>query len=509
MNDNKRIAFNTTILYLKLIISIIVGLYTSRLVLQALGASDFGLYSVVGGIVTLLNTIGITMSCTSYRYLSVELGKGEYGNINKIYNTILTIHLVLAFLLLLLGGIVGTWYVNNYLNVVEGKHPDALFVLYASLLTTSFYVVSIPSNGLIVAREKFLFTSVVEIIQFLFKLAVIALFLMDYEGNRLKLYAIFMAVAQLIQPVTYTLYCYLYDKVVTKWAFNSCWADYKEIIIFTWWLLCGAVCVMGNNQGAAVVINLFFGTLVNAAYGIAMQVQNYILMFVRNLVQATSPQIMKNYGSGNEDRSLMLVYKISKYCFLVMLLIAIPTIVSIQEVLKLWLGNVPLYTDVFIVLLLVNGLVACLNSGFDALIQASGKIRKNQIGYSLINISLIPIIYVLYKLGCPCYVNVQVMIVLSVCTILFQCFIMKGISKFQIGAYFKATILPSTLTVIFSGIALLLMIKNPTDDVFSLLINSALSFMWVVVCVYIIGLDSSERIQIRKIVTEKILKKSW
>lgn len=239
MNDNKRIAFNTTILYLKLIISIIVGLYTSRLVLQALGASDFGLYSVVGGIVTLLNTIGITMSCTSYRYLSVELGKGEYGNINKIYNTILTIHLVLAFLLLLLGGIVGTWYVNNYLNVVEGKHPDALFVLYASLLTTSFYVVSIPSNGLIVAREKFLFTSVVEIIQFLFKLAVIALFLMDYEGNRLKLYAIFMAVAQLIQPVTYTLYCYLYDKVVTKWSFNSCWADYKEIII-----LHGGYCVV-------------------------------------------------------------------------------------------------------------------------------------------------------------------------------------------------------------------------------------------------------------------------
>ena len=150
MNDNKRIAFNTSILYLKLIISIIVGLYTSRLVLQALGASDFGLYSVVGGIVTLLNTIGITMSCTSYRYLSVEIGKGEYGNINKIYNTILTIHIVLAFVLLLLGVIVGTWYVNNYLNVVDGKHPDALFVLYASLLTTSFYVVSIPSNGLII-----------------------------------------------------------------------------------------------------------------------------------------------------------------------------------------------------------------------------------------------------------------------------------------------------------------------------------------------------------------------
>lgn len=190
-----------------------------------------------------------------------------------------------------------------------------------------------------------------------------------------------------------------------------------------------------------------------------------------------------------------------------MLLIAIPAIVSIKEVLKLWLGNVPQFTDVFVVLLLVNGLVTCLNSGFDALIQASGKIRKNQIGYSLINISLIPIIYVLYKLGSPCYVNVLVMIVLSVSTILFQCYIMKGISKFQIGAYFKATILPSSLTALLASIALFLMIKHPTIDFYTLLSNTLLSFVWVMVCVCIIGLDSSERAQIYKILTEKILKK--
>lgn len=215
---------------------------------------------------------------------------------------------------------------------------------------------------------------------------------------------------------------------------------------------------------------------------------------------------MKNYGSGNEDRSLMLVYKISKYCFLVMLLIAIPAIVSIREVLRLWLGDVPQFTDVFVVLLLANGLVACLNSGFDALIQASGKIRKNQIGYSLINISLIPIIYVLYKLGCPCYVNVLVMIALSAATILFQCYIMKGISKFQIRAYLQATILPSVLTAILAGIALLLMVKHPTIDVYSLLLNTVLSFMWVMICVSVIGLDGIERAQIRRILTNKLLK---
>ena len=507
MNANKRIAFNTSILYVKLIISIIVGLYTSRLVLQALGASDFGLYSVVGGIVTLLNTIGITMVSTSYRYISVALGKGDKGNINKVYNTIFTIHLVLAIFLLVVGSIVGTWYIENYLNVLDSKRPDALFVLYASLITSSFFVISIPSNGLIVAREKFLFTSFVEILQFLFKLVVILLFLVNYDGNRLRLYAILLAIGQMIQPLTYTLYSYIKDRNVTRWSFNACWADYKEIIIFTWWLLCGAVCVLGNNQGAAVIMNLFFGTIVNAAYGIAMQVQNYILMFVRNLVQATSPQIMKNFGAGNEERSLMLVYKISKYCFFVLLLIAVPAIISIREVLHLWLGEVPEYTDVFVILLLINGLVACLNSGFDALIQASGKIRNNQIGYSLINISLLPIVYVLYKFKSPCYVNVFVMIALSVLTIVFQCFIMKKVSSFKYLAYFKATIVPSGLTGIVASIAIVLMWTRPTVDISTMMGNTGISFLWVSLSVLFVGLNQAERTKIKNIITEKIIRR--
>ncbi len=508
MDANKRIAFNTSILYVKLIVSIIVGLYTSRLVLQALGASDFGLYSVVGGIVTLLNTIGITMSCTSYRYISVEIGKAEKGNINKVYNTIFAIHLFLAILLLLIGASVGTWYVNTYLNVAEIKRPDALFVLYASLLTASLSVISIPSNGLIIAREKFLFTSIVEIVQFLFKLIVIILFVIDYSGNRLRLYAILMSIAQVIQPLTYTLYCSISERNATRWFFNSNWSDYKDIIIFTWWLLCGAVCVLGNNQGAAVIINLFFGTIVNAAYGIALQVQNYILMFVKNLVQATSPQIMKNYGCGNEERSLMLVYKISKYCFLVMLMIGIPAIISIKEVLKLWLGDVPQYTDVFVSLLLVNGLVACLNSGFDALIQASGKIRRNQIGYSLINISLLPIIYILYKLGCPCYANVVVMIILSIATIVFQCYIMKRVSNFQLGDYFNSTILPSFVTTLLASMAFVLVLKMPTTDFISLVTNSLLAVVWVAICILLLGLNKTEKLKLKNILIHKILKKN-
>lgn len=504
MNDNKRIAFNTSVLYVKLVISIIVGLYTSRLILLALGASDFGLYSVVGGIVTLLNTIGITMCVASYRYISVEIGKEGEGNINKVFNTIFVVHVVLALLLLVLGGAGGAWYVETYLNVEESRRPDALFVLMCSLFAGAASVISYPSNGLIVAREKFLFTSVVEIIQNLIRMGLIVFFVCDYEGDRLRLYSWLMALTYLTQPITYTVYCALKERTVIKWKFNSCWNDYREIIVYTWWLVCSSIAFLGNCQGVAVIINLFFGTVVNAAYGIAMQVQNYITMFVRNLLQATSPQIMKSYGKGDQERALSLVYKMSKYSYLILLVIAIPAIISIEEVLKLWLKKVPDYTSLFVTLLLVNGLVLCFNSGFDALIQASGKIKKNQLGYTFINISILPILYGLYKLGFPCYTCVLVSILLGVVTVVFQCYIMKELSKFNVYTYLRETVFPCAMTTLVAVAALLLLYYNPTVDIKSMIVNSVLSLIWVCLSIFILGLKQSERQKVFEIVKRKI-----
>ena len=189
-------------------------------------------------------------------------------------------------------------------------------------------------------------------------------------------------------------------------------------------------------------------------------------------------------------------------------MIGIPAIISIKEVLKLWLGDVPQYTDVFVSLLLVNGLVACLNSGFDALIQASGKIRRNQIGYSLINISLLPIIYILYKLGCPCYANVVVMIILSIATIVFQCYIMKRVSNFQLGDYFNSTILPSFVTTLLASMAFVLVLKMPTTDFISLVTNSLLAVVWVAICILLLGLNKTEKLKLKNILIHKILKKN-
>jgi O-antigen/teichoic acid export membrane protein len=499
MNDNKRIAVNTIFLYAKFVITTVVSLVMSRVVLQALGASDYGLYNIVGGIVAMLNTLGTSMVATSYRYMAVEIGKGEDGNPNRIYNTVVVVHFALALFLLVIGETLGVFYVKNYLNVDPTKIPDALFVLHLSLLTTAFSVITIPMNGLIIAREKFLFTSVVESLSAIVKL-LFAFILMHYAGNRLKCYAVMLAIIQFAVPLAYQIYCRVTDSEIVKWKLNKNKRDYKELLGFAWWILLGAMAVIGRLQGAAMIINYFFGTILNAAFGLASQVNNAVSSFTSTLRQSAIPQIMKNQGQGNEDRALTLVYAISRYSYLLMMFMAIPILLSIEPILKFWLGNPPAYTSIFVIFMLINGMISNLGAGFDASIQSTGKIRKNQIGYSLINLALLPLVFVLYKLGFPPYVNVICMALLSIITLVFQIGIMMDLTKFSLKTYINTTIKPSFLSTILSVLPLLLIKVTLPDSIIITVLYITISFGWTLVSIYVAGLDINEK----EIISNKI-----
>jgi len=503
-SDNKRIAINTVILYVKLSITIIISFVTSRLVLQTLGASDYGLYNVVGGIVSMLNIMGTSMVATSYRYMAVELGKNKWGNPNKVYNTILFIHLVFAAVLLLLGETVGVYYVNNHLNVAIEKIPDALFVLRLSLITAAFTVITVPNNGLVIAREKFLFTSVIEIFSALLKISLVIV-LIYMNGNKLRYYAVFLAICQMFIPLCYYVYCRIKDKEVVKWRFNKNWQDYKEVLSFSWWILLGAVAVICQVQGAAIVINHFFGTVLNAAFGLATQVHAAVGQFTTTLGQAYIPQIMKNQ-EGNEERSLNLVYSASRYSFMLMNIIAIPFMLNMRELLVLWLDNPPEYTEIFINSLLINGMIGNLRTGFDASIQATGKIRLNQIGYSVINLSLLPIMFIAYKLGFPPYANVIIMIVLTIVTVSFQCWIMRTLTGFKYSEYIYGTVLPALYSTVLTFVPLLLLDYFSTPNLsFLTIIKVGVGILWAIISVYLCGINSREKVVIHKIVG-KVLK---
>ena len=503
MNDNKKILLNTGVLYFKLILSTIIGLYSSRLVLKTLGIDDYGLYAVVGGVVSFLNVIGTTMVSVSYRYIAVELGKHENGDPNKVYNTVYVIHLIIALGLLIIGETLGLFYIQNYLNVADGKIPDAEFVLHISLLTTAVSIMSVPSNGLIIAREKFLFTSVTEISVQIMKLVFVIL-LGYFIGNRLRAFALIMAVITLTTRIAYLIYCKRNDAAIVKWNFNKCWSDYKEIFSFAWWSLFGCIAVMGKEQGAAMIINFFFGTSLNAAFGLATQVNRYVLTFSRSLNQAAVPQIMKSYGGGNEDRSLNLVYAITRITSLILMIIIIPLIFCMDDILGIWLENVPEYTSIFASWMLICGLIMALGSGFDPCIQSTGKIRNNEIGYGLINIILLPVIFILYKMGHPPYVNVIVMSFLSLATRAFQIYILKKQTQFSFSKYSKTSLLPVFFTMLITVLPLWALRIVWGHNIWQTILFLIIGVFWTMIAIWIVGVHKSEKNMIISFVKSKI-----
>ena len=506
MNENnKKILYNTGVIYVKLILSAVLGLFTSRLILQALGADDYGLYAVVGGIVTFLNIIGTTMVSVSNRFIAVEIGKGEEGNPNRIFNTVLSIHIALAIGLLLVGGIFGTYYVNNYLNVLPGKTSDALFVLFVSLLTTALSIFTVPYHGLIIAREKFTFASIVELLNLLIKFFLVIL-LSYSDGNRLRLFAIIMAVVTIFNQVAYQSYCYIHDRNIIRWKFNKSKEEYKSVFGFTGWSLFGAVAYIGKEQGAAMIINYFFGTILNAAFGLASQINRYAMMFTKGLSQAAVPQIMKSFGSGDTNRSLNIVYVISRISTMIMLIISMPLMFCMDEILVLWLKTPPEYTTIFSVFMLINALASMLGAGFDACIQSTGKIKKNEIWVSVIYLSILPIIYVMYKAGMPPYMNVILMPVLTLVIKVMQLFIMRDLASFSIPAYIKKTLLPSMKVMIIATIPLVVLRMVLSHSIINSVILFSVCLIWTVVCVAFWGIRKDERERILSFVTRKIKK---
>lgn len=507
MDDNKKIAFNTVILTIKLVITIICSFIVSRLILQAMGADNYGLYNVVGGIVGMLALVSTSMVATSNRYIVVELGKGNNGNPQKVYSTLMFIHVTLAVLLIIVGEPLGAFYINNYLNITNASVGDAHFVFIFSLIATFFSIVAVPSNGLLMADEKFLPISIIDMLRSLLNV-VIGLVLLHYDGNRLILYALLMAILNIANRVAFQLYCKFKYPAIVKFKFNRNKQDYKEIVSFTGWMFLGASAVVGRTQGVAMVINLFFRNSINAAFGIANQIGQAAKMFTNTLRQSVTPQIMKNQG-GNSTRSLNLVYAISRYTYLIMLIICVPLLLCIDTVLELWLGldNIPPMTSIFIVFLLIDGMITNLRSGFDACIQATGKVRKNQIGYTIINLSVIPIVYVLYRIGLPAYINVIVGVILSIITIIFQTYIMKELTGFSYHDYWEKTLLASIKTTFVAFVPMIGLRSIIGDNIIFVISFALFSAIWTTLMVVFCGLNGNERNDMIRYIHKRLKKK--
>lgn len=431
MNENKKIAINSIIIFVRLILTTIIGVYTSRVVLDALGASDYGLYNVVGGIVSLLNLLNTSMISTTYRFIAAELGKKEKGNLNSIFNTSRNIHICFAFCIVVIGLTIGEYYVNNILQVDDGKLGDALFIFHISVATAFLSTVLVPYQGLLVAYEKFNVTAIFDICSSIFKLVLIVLFVKTAPCP-VRVYSLIMLVWIFIYSISFRLYSVRHYRSIIKYSLRQPHSLYKRMLTFAVWSLVGGIGSVGKTQGVAMILNSFFGTVVNAAYAIGGQVASFVTMFSNSLSQAAIPQITKSYSGNNEERSLSITCYISKFTFILMILVAFPIILEMDFLLSIWLKEVPEGASAFCKLIVFENLIWCLGAGIPALVNATGNIKKYQIYvYGFILIGL-PVSILLFKLGAPAISIAWVYVVICFLSSLQKIFLIKKLYGFDV-----------------------------------------------------------------------------
>ena len=491
MNDNKRIAFNSIIVFVRLVVTSVISLFASRIVLDALGASDFGLYNVVGGIVVVLNVFNNAMLATTYRFIAAELGKGDKGDLNKVFNTSFMIHAGFALLIIILGLTVGIYYINHYLNVDAGKLDDARFVFYISLVTTAISTMLIPFQGLITANERFDVLAIRDIVtRIAFFIAIY--FILYIDTNRLRLYAWIQLGYNIIYNGSFYIYCRHKYRDVSRLKVYKDLSLVKEIASFALWTLFGAVASVAKSQGCVIIINFFFGTIVNAAFAVATQVENLIQQFARSLNSAAVPQITKNYSGGNQGRSIVLTSYISKYTFIIMTMVAFPMLVEMDFLLGLWLKEIPAGTVDFCKLMILGGLLGTLGEGIPALVNATGNIRIYQVVFHTFTLLGLPIAWIFYKIGANQNCILVVYCVIYFVSTFVRLFLLKRLYRFDIGQIIKV----SYLKICIISIPLLVFYFLYDSTFFSTLghiIGLSCSELFLLISVLIVGLDRNER----------------
>jgi O-antigen/teichoic acid export membrane protein len=410
-HKGRTIAKNTLMLYFRMIFLMLVGFYTSRVVLDSLGENDFGIYGVVGGVVAMFSIISGALNSAVTRFLTFEMGKGEKADLNKIYSTSVLIQFALAFVIVVICEPVGIWFVKNEMTIAPDRIPAALWVLQFSLLSFVVNLMSVPQMASITAHEKMSAYAYIGILDGALRLGV-ALLIVHSPTDRLVWYSALMAVAVVMVRMAYGIYC---RSNFPECRFNLIFKKglLKEMFSFAGWNFIGVTSGVLRDQGGNILVNIFFTTAMNAARGVAVQLNGAVQGFVTNFMTAVNPQITKSYASGEHDYMLSLVKKSSRMAFFLLFIIALPLLFNTEYLLGIWLKQVPEHSASFVRLFLIFALSESISSPLITAQLATGNIRNYQIivgGLQLLNL---PVSYVFLKYGAPAQATVAVSIAIS------------------------------------------------------------------------------------------------
>lgn len=505
MSDNKRIAKNTMFLYFRMLLIMGVNLYTSRIVLQVLGFDDYGLYNVVGGIVTMFTFLNGSLGAATSRYITFELGRKDFARLNKVFNTALQIHIALAVIIIILAETIGLWFFYEKMTIPEERLYAAFWVYQISILTCFFSLTQVPYNATIIAYENMKIYAYVGIVEVLMKLLIVYLLFIS-PVDKLIYYAVLLCMLQIGIMLFYRFYCNRH--------FESCkirlYKDkglFKEMFSYAGSDMIGNVSVLAQGQGLNILLNMFFGPTVNAARGIAYQVQGAITQFSNNFMTAVRPQIIKSYAEGKPDDMMLLVKRSSCFSFYLMWIITFPIFLESDYILTLWLGHYPKHTVSFLHLVLILCLIQTLKTPRSTVFHATGQLKFVNIVVGGILCAAFPLAYILLKLGFSpesvFYAANVTMLVSEAASVI----ILKKYINYSIGNYVKVVYGRCSLVVVTSLIIPYMLYQNIVPGGFARLVStSILTTLSSVFCMYFLGMNNVEKKKIKSVLLKKLRK---
>lgn len=432
-----------------MLLTLVVGLYTSRVVLSTLGVSDYGLYNVVGGFVTMLTFLSSTLTNGSQRFLTYEIGTGNIERLKRVFTTSLSLHMILAGICFIIAETIGVWFLNTQMNIPEGREFAAFWVYQFSIVTFLITIVQVPFISCLIAHEKMDIYAYMSIYDVVMKLIVV--FLIQISNlDKLIFYAALICMVQVSSALLYNIYTRnKFEECVIKTTMDK--ELVKEMAGFSGWTLIGALGCSANGQGINILLNIFFGTVVNAARGVAFQVNNIVVGFSRNFQLAANPQIIKLYAEGRVDEMTKLVIRSSKFSAFLMLFIMLPVIFNIDFMLRLWLGDYPEYTDIFVILVLIQSLIQSMSGPVVTATHAGGKLKMPNLTGGLSILMALPICYIALKFGC----SPVLVFILNMIPWLFECYFdayyAQKYTRFSMWRFYKEVYVRVFLVFIISS----------------------------------------------------------
>ena len=493
--NNQKLAKNTVFLYIRMIVVMLITFFTTRILLSTLGIEDFGIYNVVCGFVTMFSFLNTSMANGVQRFYSFAIGKNDPKSISKIFTLAAIIQLIIAIIIIVIVETVGIWYLYNKMNISANRVFAAFWVFQNALLSLFFVILTVPYNGAVMAYEKMNFYAIVSIIDAILKLVVV--FILPYCGiDKLICYGLLISVISILDFLFNFFYCKRHFPQI-KFVRHIDRDLLPSMISFSGWNIFGSLAHMGKIQGVNLVLNAFWGTVVNTAFGISAQISNAVSSLTAGFVTALRPQMIKSFAAGDLDYTMKLLYSASKLTFFLVLIIAVPIFEEISSILDFWLGvgKYPEMTIVFCKLTILTVLFDSFATPLSIIVHASGKMRTFQIVCSLVIISVVPLSYIVAKLWNDAAIVISIGLFTTILAQLVRLLLIKNIIKFSILSYCVKVFIPTTIVFLLSCIVALLdnRISIENLEFWGLLMKIGLNVIVCFIVIYIIGLSKTEK----------------